>query len=101
MFYKKAILEISQNLHKNTLVVASFFIKLQVLALQLKTKTQLFSNEFWENFKLLEAGSEYCSSSNTSLSIRRVKCRRFHNEYIWTALVTTKEFLEALIKSCY
>ena len=51
VFHKKVILKISQNLQKNTWLGVSFSIKLQVSDLQLRTPTQLFSSEFWENFK--------------------------------------------------
>ena len=51
VFYKKVILKISQNLQKNTWVEVSFLIKLKASGLQFKAPTQLFSSEFWENFK--------------------------------------------------
>ena len=77
VFHKKVILKMSQNLQKNTWVGVSFLIKSQVSDLQLKTPTQLFSSEFWENFKNTfyikhhgGAASECLSSSKyASLSV--------------------------------
>ena len=50
-FYRKVLLEISQNLQENTCVRVSLLMKLQAWSLQLyqkKTMAQVFSYEFFE-----------------------------------------------------
>ena len=78
-------------------------MKLEVSALQLKTRTRLFSSEFRENCKWLGGAGFKCLLSSNTLPYQftRVICRRFHKEYISTSSVITKEFLKALIKSSY
>ena len=93
---------------KNLGVGVSFLIKLQVSGLQRKAPIQLFSSEFWENFKdnfcikhhRVAASQCLPAACTLSYQFRRVKCRRFYHEYISTWSVITKEFLKALIK-CY
>ena len=66
--HKKVILKISQKLQKNTQLGGSLLTKLQVLGLQLKAPTQLFSSEFWESFKNTFYLKHYWVAASESLS---------------------------------